>query len=79
MRVVQPHNVREKVFVQRWRLNQEHSKLLDHLLNPRLEEAPPELSDRDYQVAETVVQWLGSPIGKLFLEDCEKEALLNGG
>jgi hypothetical protein len=30
---------------------------------------PPEPSVRDYVVAETIIQWLGSPVGKGFLRD----------
>lgn len=30
---------------------------------------PGPVSDRDQQVAETVIQWLGSPVGEAFLRD----------
>jgi len=64
----------EKKFVSEWReFNKDlftgklDYKHLTYLLSPR----QPELedpSDRDIQVAETVIQWLGSPVGQAFLK-----------
>jgi hypothetical protein len=41
---------------------------LDYLMDPNNRGEPnPPLSDRDWLVANTVIQWLGSPVGQNFL------------
>jgi hypothetical protein len=43
---------------------------LDYLMDPTNRGCPsPPLSDRDWQVANTVIQWLGSPVGQVFLRE----------
>lgn len=70
IRVASPHNGLEKTFVKVWR-DQERNKLLANLLDPQPEKenCPATPTSRDYQVAETVVQWLGSPVGQGFIEE----------
>ncbi len=64
-------NPDEKKFAETWRRHQEQGRVLAHLLDSREVHSgsPPMPSDRDFAVAATVVQWLGSPVGKLFLEE----------
>jgi hypothetical protein len=78
----------ERIFIEEWielntpkiGLNDEHGAL-DHILNSqenvehnRLPHKPvySPVSQRDADVAATVIQWLGTGIGKVFLERCEK-------
>jgi len=51
--------------------NRDGRTTLAHLLNvhPERPGHPPEPTDRDFVVAATVVQWLGSPVGQSFLEE----------
>lgn len=65
-------NPEEKRFVEMWARMGLDGSNLDYLLTPaenhdngRLEPA----SDRDRQVAATIIQWLGSPVGQSFLRD----------
>lgn len=58
-------NPMEKVFADAWA--REGERLLAYLLNHG--ETSPWPSDRDYAVAATVIQWLGSPVGQCFLRD----------
>lgn len=75
----------EKKFVMAWRkVNTSHSKccgygnhLRDLLIKDLLSNERP--SDRDFQVAETVVQWLGSPVGQVFLSSVIEPETRNGG
>lgn len=74
-------NPDEKKFAEGWKKLQENGKYLAHLLDARevLQGSPPLPSDRDFVVAATVIQWLGSPVGKLFLAEVgfvKKEELL---
>lgn len=71
-------NPLEKLFAEAWQdqhaMNGRH---LDHLLTPASEGPyfqPIESSERDHEVAATVIQWLGSPVGQGFLEEVLKEA-----
>jgi hypothetical protein len=78
----------ERIFIEEWielntpriGLNDEHGAL-DHILNLRenveqnrmpYENVYPPVSQRDADVAATVIQWLGTGMGKVFLERCEK-------
>lgn len=61
----------EHVFAKAWqKLHENGGKHLNYLLtcdgDPRFPATP---SDRDYQVAATVVQWLGSPVGLKWVEE----------
>ncbi len=62
----------EKLFAQEWNKSNKSSAtgrpLLQYLLDPSDQHHPSEPSERDHQVAATVIQWLGSPVGQGFLE-----------
>jgi len=61
----------EKAFAERWDHKNEHGDILAHLLDNRAVQGGgvPRPSDRDYAVAATVIQWLGSDVGECFLRD----------
>ena len=44
--------------------------LLDYIMAHNLMMPNGEVSDRDRVVAATVIQWLGSPVGQDFLDNC---------
>jgi hypothetical protein len=56
-------NPEEKRFVDAW----EKSNVLRYILDPNNRGVTP--SDRDEQVAATIIQWLGTPVGRAFLQD----------
>ncbi len=64
-------NPEEKLFAEEWeRENSDGGKgILDYLLadDPNLPRG--EVTERDREVAATIIQWLGSPVGQGFLED----------
>lgn len=64
-------NPEERRFADAWLDQNKHGNNLAHLLDDRRvhQGFPPTPSDRDYVVAATVVQWLGSPVGRSFLEE----------
>lgn len=67
-------NPEEEAFARAWaKENQESNPygLLACLLDPdhTCKGRPPRPSDRDIFVAATVIQWLGSPVGRGFLRD----------
>lgn len=57
-------NPEEKRFAQEWA---RQGNTLAYLLGNGV--TPAEPSDRDAQVAATIIQWLGSPVGQCFLRD----------
>ena len=61
----------EARFVQTWRdINKDDDRpTLAYLLDPEHPHVPDEPSERDWEVAGTVVQWLGSPVGQGFVMD----------
>jgi hypothetical protein len=62
----------EKSFAQAWeRTNtlRGSASTLAYLLDPEHPHAPADPSERDWEVASTIVQWLGSPVGQAFLEE----------
>lgn len=77
----------EKVFVDKWK--KENARIsginggygaLELLLNKNkthkyffLEREVTDISQRDVEVATTVIQWLGTNCGKCFLHECEQE------
>ena len=70
-------NPLEKKFVEAWRekcnlaqgpTDSGPNKQLEAMLSPNQPEMA-QISDRDEQVAETVIQWLGSPVGQEFLRE----------
>jgi hypothetical protein len=70
-------NPEEKRIAKVWRkMNGEskgnlHGNLLAHMLDERPVQGgrPFDPTKRDCVVAATVIQWLGSPVGQIFLED----------
>jgi hypothetical protein len=75
----------ERIFVEEWvemntpkvGFNNEHG-VLDHILNLEPQHVPrecvrfTEVSQRDADVAASVIQWLGTKEGLLFIQRCEK-------
>jgi hypothetical protein len=70
----------EKLFAESWE-KQNVSLLggldgkgtLDYLLAKDCNHPNGEVTSRDRQVAATVIQWLGSPVGQNFIEEIEEE------
>ena len=71
----------EKKFVKEWRIFNQNGmggidyKHLSYLLDKSHGQVPSylsDISDRDIQVAETVIQWLGSTVGQHFIENVMK-------
>lgn len=60
-----PSSMREKAFAEQWQKEQEDD-LLAYLLGS--DNHPGNVSERDAQVAATVIQWLGSNVGQNFLD-----------
>jgi len=65
------NNPEEKRFADAWEQRNQLGNNLAHLLDTRPVQGghPPTPSDRDYEVAATVIQWLGSHVGECFLRD----------
>lgn len=55
-------NPMEVAFSKQWSQEQEQGHVLAHLIGK-------DFSDRDAEVAATVIQWLGSNVGMSFLEE----------
>lgn len=60
-----PSSAREKAFAEQWQQEQDHD-LLAYLLGEANHKG--EVSERDAQVAATVIQWLGTSVGQAFVE-----------
>ncbi len=60
-------NPLEQRFAENW---QELCKRgqLEYMLSSRVNERMP-VEDKDQKVANTIIQWLGTPVGQAFLED----------
>ena len=59
----------EARFAREWAKRNEKGALISYLLDPMGSVRPPLPSERDQVVAATVIQWLGSHAGQLFLQD----------
>ena len=60
-------NPLEKAYAEQWEKDNKECRTLEYLL---LANHPNgEVTDRDREVAATVIQWLGSPCGQSFVED----------
>lgn len=59
-------NPLERKFHDAWKRKQENGHILEYLMGDGSRRAA--VTERDEIVAATVVQWLGSPVGKHFLE-----------
>lgn len=63
-------NPKEKAFADHWKkLNDTYKGTLEYLLAEDNNCPWGEMTDRDAEVAATVIQWLGSPVGQNFLRD----------
>ena len=65
-------NPEERRFAEAWQATNDNGRTLDYLLDPRNGEhlgSPLPVGDREREVAATIVQWLGSPVGQGFLRD----------
>ena len=66
-------NPLEKRFAEKWdEMNSEFKYgigTLDYILALNNNRPSGEVSDRDRQVAASIIQWLGSPVGQNFLKD----------
>jgi len=51
--------------------------VLDYMLADDKNKPSGEVSDRDREVAATVIQWLGSPVGQCFLDKIEGKLIKN--
>jgi hypothetical protein len=74
-------NPMEKAFAAAWQKENDTSRpgkkysLMEYLFAENGEECGSpraDLSKRDWEVANTVIQWLGSPVGQAFLRDVLK-------
>ena len=66
-------NPLEEIFAERWEEQNQSSKTLDWILAEDPNEHRDEVTERDREVAASVIQWLGSPVGSSFLKDLMKE------
>lgn len=76
---LQPHRLRqnpeEERFARAWAVENRDGRTLTYILCDGHEQHhPPTPSARDFDVAATVVQWLGSPVGQCFLRDLGYES-----
>jgi hypothetical protein len=64
-------NPEEQLFAEAWDAhnNSNTPGYLAYLLTTGDQRFPAEPSERDRQVAATIIQWLGSPVGRGFLQD----------
>jgi hypothetical protein len=62
-------NPLEKKFADEWQRRNGGRGVLDYLLAKDNNRPAGEVSDRDAEVAATVIQWLGSHVGRCFLDD----------
>jgi hypothetical protein len=59
-----PYNKRERAFAEQWEIENKQSRTLDKLTLAS--------TDRDIEVAATIIQWLGSNVGMAFLSAAMK-------
>jgi hypothetical protein len=60
-------NPLEKKFADEWNQMNEQSYVLEYILAKESNHPRGEMTDRDAEVAATVIQWLGSNVGQCFL------------
>jgi hypothetical protein len=65
-------NPREVAFAEQWQHEQDFGRVLSHLLGSGDIGGEVTPSERDIEVAATVIQWLGSAVGQSFLEQVTK-------
>lgn len=61
-------NPLEAKFAELWGKDYKYRDTLNYLLSERVNE-PTHVNEHDQEVAATVIQWLGSPVGQCFLEE----------
>lgn len=61
----------ERIYAEEWRKRTDRDGLLDHVLAPDCDVLRARVSRRDAQVAASVIQWLGTPVGLGFIRTCE--------
>jgi len=62
-------NPLEKRFAKKWQEQNKYGHTLEYLLTNEINKRDGNVSQRDRQVAATVIQWLGSPVGQSFLSE----------
>ena len=71
------NNPTEKLFAKKWdEINTSPSGkdcILEFILATDANHPKGETSDRDREVAASVIQWLGSPVGQIFIRTVQKE------
>lgn len=60
-------NPMEKRFAKSWNEQQIYGRTLEYILS--VDNIPRPINEHDQEVAATVIQWLGSPVGLSFLEE----------
>lgn len=60
-------NPEEKRFAEAWASTNDQGHVLEYLMGDGARRA--DIEPRDREVAATVIQWLGSPVGQCFLRD----------
>lgn len=63
------NNPMEKKFAKAWEEDNERGRTLEYLMAKDPNRPNEEVTSRDREVAATVIQWLGSPVGQGFLRD----------
>jgi hypothetical protein len=73
-------NPMEEVYAKAWNLQNtaragtsEGRGTLDYLLAKDCNYPMGEVTNRDREVAATVIQWLGSPVGQSFVKECQQQ------
>jgi hypothetical protein len=70
-RIGVPGNELEQKFLVEWNKQNKRNGILGYLLSTEVnEEDWTDVTSRDMEVAATVIQWLGSSCGQVFLRDC---------
>ena len=66
-------NSLEKIFAEKWEQQNQESRTLDWVLAEFPNEPRGEVTERDRQVAASVMQWMGSSVGNCFFKELMKE------
>ena len=60
-------NPLERLFAEEWENSNKYYQLLNYIICYNLGDDKQILSDRDIEVAATIIQWLGSDVGQYFI------------
>ena len=66
-------NPLEKIYADLWQEYCTRGRTLDYLLAEKINHPNSEVTERDAEVAATVVQWLGSHVGQSFVREALKK------